>query len=258
MSTSSTATIRTKRFWERAQAALEVVSIVAGIVATVGLWFEGWREFGPRLVFGGVAVEVFAAMWILLASRKLQNILEEELGRVSLLAAQAIERAGETKKGLIEAERNLEQEHTARLKLEAQLAWRQITRAQEDLIIKWLSAYKDAPMKTFCMIDVSAYGPDPEAIQLASQLAKAIGKSGCRTSLEQPSKFGLAPIGIAIEYKPAEEDQWKGNQWANISLGIASALERVGLFVLPVEPFKYVDPRTTHLDAPIRVIVGKH
>ena len=248
MRTSSTATIRTKRRWEWAQAVLEVASIVAGIVATVGLWFEGWREFGPRLVFGGVAVEVFAAIWILAASRKLQNILEEELEGVRLEAARAIERAEEIKRGLVEAERNLEQERTARLKIEAQLAPRRLTGQQEALIERWLSSYKDAPLKSTTMIDVAVYTSDNEASFLARQLWSAFGKSGCKTTFVGLDKLARVPIGILVEYQSDPHD----TQWRNIAAGIVNALRHVDLLVPPAEPMTL-----ERFDSPISVTVGR-
>jgi len=137
--------------------------------------------------------------------------------------------------------------------------WSWINPSQEALIVRWMSQYKDAPRKSHSMIDVGAYGPDPEAVHLAEQVLEAFRQSGCRVGPAQAGAFGIAPLGIVVEYQPAEKDNppWKGNQWAIIAAGIVNTLKHAGLFVLPPEPFKYADPRTAHLDAPLSVIIGK-
>jgi hypothetical protein len=80
---------------------------------------------------------------------------------------------------------------------------------------------------------------------------QAFAKSGCKTTREQPGKYGKVPNEIWVEYDPSNP------QWLHIAAGIVGAMRNAGLFVQPAEPMK-VDPQTGHLDSPIRVIVGKH
>ncbi len=95
--TNSTAIAKTKKRWERAELFLEIVSVLGGLLVGVGLWLEGETTIGQRLVIGGVAIEVFAAWWVLVASRKLQNALESELEILRLKAAQLNEHAEQSK-----------------------------------------------------------------------------------------------------------------------------------------------------------------
>ena len=76
LATNSTAITTIKKRWERAEFWLEVASVVGGLMVGVGLWVEGETSIGQRLVTGGVALEVICAWWVLVSSRKLQNILE--------------------------------------------------------------------------------------------------------------------------------------------------------------------------------------
>ena len=123
--------------------------------------------------------------------------------------------------------------------------------SQADLVARFVGQYKDAPLKTSSMIDVCAWGPDPEAIQLAEQILQALGQSGCKVTREQPGKYGQVPNEIWMGYDP------RNPQWQNIAAGVVGALRNAGLFVQPVEPM-HIDPSTGHLDSPIRIIVGKH
>ena len=88
-------TIPIKRRWEWVLAALEVASVVGGILVAAGLWIEGWRGIGPKLVIVGVVIETFVSVWVLLASRRLQAIQEIELESMRLETARANTRGEE-------------------------------------------------------------------------------------------------------------------------------------------------------------------
>jgi hypothetical protein len=142
--------------------------------------------------------------------------------------------------------RKAEEEHAARLTIQKQLAPRQITSSQKDIILRWLEPYKDAPLKTVTMIDVGAYGNDSEAISLARQLVVIFSESGCKTTSEGIITLVHVPIGILVEYDPANA------QWFHISNGVANALRRVDLLVSPIQPMS-----SGPFESPIRVIVGR-
>jgi hypothetical protein len=150
------------------------------------------------------------------------------------------------RKDVAEAVGKAEEEHAARLKIQAQLAPRQITSSQKDVLIRWLEPYKDAPLKTVTMIDVGAYGNDSEALLLAHQLASIFTESGCKTTFESIITLVRVPIGILVEYDPADA------QWFHIANGVANALRRVDLLVSPIQPMS-----SGPFESPIRVIVGR-
>jgi hypothetical protein len=89
LTTNSSAIATAKKRWERAELWLEIASVAGGLMVGVGLWIEGESTIGQRLVTGGVAMEVICAWWVLIASRKLQNILETEFGELRLKATEA-------------------------------------------------------------------------------------------------------------------------------------------------------------------------
>lgn len=89
------ATIKIKQRWERIESALETASIVGGLLVAAGLWLEGWKGLGAKLVIVGVVIETFVSGWVLLASRKLQTIQERELEEMRLETAKANARAAE-------------------------------------------------------------------------------------------------------------------------------------------------------------------
>lgn len=92
----------------------------------IGLWIEGEATIGQRLVTGGVAMEVFCAWWVLVASRKLQNILEEQFETLRLETAEANQRAEEARRASAEADEKTEKLRAENLALQNILKPRQM------------------------------------------------------------------------------------------------------------------------------------
>jgi len=107
-------TITIKQRWEWVEAALEVASIVGGILVAAGLWLEGWKGFGAKLVIVGVAIEVFVSGWVLLASRKLQALQERELEVMRLETAQAKQKQADAELQLERLKEHSRQRHIMR------------------------------------------------------------------------------------------------------------------------------------------------
>lgn len=208
-------------------------------------WLEIWSAVFGVVVVLGVAGESFFGIRLLWNSWKLQRLQMAESEVLRSDVAQANARAAE-------ANRKAEEEKVARLKIEAQLAPRQLSSHQEDVIVRFMRQYKDAPLETATMIDVCAYGPDPEAMKLANQIVGALAKSGCKVTRDQPGESGRAPLGILVEFRGGG-----GSQWMYIAAGLVAALRQAGLFVLPAEEMEFLEGPSHHVESPIRVTVGK-
>ncbi len=187
MATTSTAITKIKKGWERAEFWLEVASVAGGLMVGVGLWIEGETSIGQRLVTGGVAMEVICAWWVLVASRKLQNILETEFEALRLETAQANQRASEAvtrgeEANARAAEANLE---LARIKLPRMLIDEQQRRLTEEM-----RAYSG---EWFSLSSIE----DPEAIDLVRVIGACL-QNACWEMLEPESAIRIGNIGRGI------------------------------------------------------------
>ncbi len=86
---------RRKRRWELAELGLEIASLIGGALVIWGLWAEGLPAFGSKLVLAGVVIEVAFGWCVLVASRKLQAILETEIAQLQRDAAASAEKQAE-------------------------------------------------------------------------------------------------------------------------------------------------------------------
>ncbi len=201
LATNSTAITTIKKRWERAEFWLEVASVVGGLMVGVGLWVEGETSIGQRLVTGCVALEVICAWWVLVSSRKLQNILEREFETLRLETAQAKQK---------QAEAEL---HLGRLK--EQVAWRHIP-ADE-----FVKALQDGPKAR--MVNVLYLRDDPECWSLAMEFIDVLSKASWPFSLPEPIKpndtppfslfpstlsIGANPTGISVEAREFKFPDW--------------------------------------------------
>jgi len=203
-------------------------------------WIEAGSSIALLLVAIGVGYEFVANRLERPLRAKLDIAREAEMTQLRKDTAEANARAAE-------ANRKAEEEHVARLKIETQLAPRRLTSFQEEVIIRSLEGYKNAPLKTVCMIDIAVYGNnDSEAFDFARELWSAFGKAGCKSNFVGV-KPDRVPIGILVEYDPANV------QWLHIAGGIISALRIIGLTVAPQEPMKTIE----RFDSPVRVVVGR-
>ncbi len=131
----------------------------------VGLWIEGETIIGQRLVTGGVAMEVFCAWWVLVASRKLQNILETEFETLRLETAEA-------KRRQAQAELDLEE-------LRVKVIWRHIDAAK---FLAVLQASTATPTNT----EIVYLRDDPESWSLANEIFTLLHKANWPATLPTP------------------------------------------------------------------------
>jgi hypothetical protein len=172
LATNSTAITKIKEHWERAEFWLEVASVVGGLMVGVGLWIEGETTIGQRLVTGGVAMEVICAWWVLVASRKLQNILETEFEKLRLETAEA-------KRAQAQAELDLEQ-------LRAIVLWRHIA-ADKFLAVLY---GRPKPRNT----EIVYLRDDPEVWSLANEVFTLLHKADWPATFPTPIKPNEASI----------------------------------------------------------------
>ena len=160
----------------------------------IGLWIEGEATIGERLVTGGVAAEVICAWWVLVASRKLQNILEREFETLRLETAQVNERAAEADRHAAEANEKAEHERFERLQLEKRLEWRSLSGEQQELV--------SAKFQTFAghRIDIFMTSADGETVNLANTLRMVMLEAGLTAYMYQTVAPVFPVMGIMIEY----------------------------------------------------------
>ena len=199
------ATITIKRRWEWVIVALEIASVVGGILVAVGLWIEGWKGSGPKLVIVGVVIETFVSGWVLLASRKLQAIQERELETMRLETAEANARAAE-----------------ANLALEKLKTPRTLTPEQRERITREMRTY-------FGQGFAISAAPDPEARELASAIETALISAGWQVG-HPPGAIQAGTIslaagrGVQIEWHSSSLQGTKDSGTA-----LAKVLEEQGL-----------------------------
>jgi hypothetical protein len=164
LATNSTAIAKIKERWERAEFWFEIVSVIGGLMVGVGLWIEGETSIGQRLVTGGVAMEVFCAWWVLVASRKLQNILETEFETLRRETAEARRRQAQAELDLAE--------------LRVKVIWRHI------VADKFLSVLQGSPKPTTTAIVYPR--DDPESWSLANEVFTLLHKAEWPVTLPTP------------------------------------------------------------------------
>jgi hypothetical protein len=122
---------------------------------------ERWGPFiADVLVFGGVFIEVHAGRKSGDARAELQRRSEEKAAEFNLLAAQANERAKNAEVELV--------------KLQAQLAPRELTKAQYDRLQKLKGIVSAINITT---------PSDQDAVQYAAQIAHALGDAGIQVTI---------------------------------------------------------------------------
>ena len=168
----------------------------------VGLWIEGETTVGQRLVTGGVAMEVICAWWVLIASRKLQNILETEFETLRLETARANERAEKAASAVAEsnrlvAEANLE---VARLTLEIEKmrAPRVFTPEQRANLVAQLKLPRVPDWMREWGVEVIIDNDDQEARSFGEQLSADLKRANWNVRT-QPNPNRLAMTGVVIE-----------------------------------------------------------
>jgi hypothetical protein len=258
LATNSTAIAKVKRRWERAEWWLEVASVVGGLMVGVGLWVEGETSVGQRLVTSGVAMEVICAWWVLVASRKLQNILETEFETLRLETASANERAAES--GRIAATANLE---IARLTLELErLTAPRIIAQREQVIGDLRSIVAELIPYGSLRVEIFTLDNDDEVVRLRDQLIDVLQQAGWEPRMNQNRRVmsgGLPVNGVTVEMQAGTTvRQLRGRHGDNVTydlgrkgLAMVKALQTGGLWVNGPYP-------TSNMvtDAQLEIIVG--
>jgi hypothetical protein len=265
LATKSTTAIKSKQRWERLEVVLEVASIGGGVLLTVGLWLEGWKGLGAKLVIVGVAIEVFVSGWVLLASRKLQTIQERALEEMRYETAQANARAEEASRDAAEsnriaAEANLE---VARLNLEIERlqAPRILNLKQRDQAINELrAAVTELIPYGSLRVEIFTVDNDDEVIRLRDQLCDILQQAGWIPRMNLNRRPTILPVnGVTVELQTGTTVRQLRSGHANNltfnlgpkALALVSALRRAGLEVSG--PFPTSNMVT---DASIEIIVG--
>lgn len=180
-------------------------------MVAVGLWIEGETTIGQRLVTGGVAMEVICAWWVLIATRKLQNILETEFETLRLetaeanrRAAEAVTRGKEAEARAAEANEKAEHERLERLKIERQIAPRAISPEQHKSIVDQLLAYRpDVPVGVF------AAKQNAEIMSFSNSLIWALSEAKWPVSAGVKEDQYRAVVGVVIEVRAnADSKDW--------------------------------------------------
>ncbi len=248
MATNSAAIVKIKKRWERAELWLEVASVVGGLMVGVGLWVEGETTIGQRLVIGGVAMEVICAWWVLVASRKLQNILETEFERLRLVTAEAVTRGEEAKRAAAEAtaraaEANEKAEHERleRRKIEKKLAPRAFNSFQRETMLKQLKLVGE-----WATADLIAVAGTEEANGIAHQIWRLLADAGWKVAANPALRIDRIPTGILVESDPKDFGA------PNIATSLAQTLRMCGGLLTVHESMTHRE----QFDSPIRITVG--
>jgi len=148
-------------------------------MVAVGLWVEGETTIGQRLVVGGVAMEVVCAWWVLIASRKLQNILETGLETLRLEAANANARAAEAMLELSRIERRLE--------------LRSLTPQEQERIANKIVFWKVSQIAV-----VNARADDSEVQDFLTQLTRILAEAGWHPIVIKDTNVSRGLIGLLV------------------------------------------------------------
>ncbi len=203
---------------------------------------EGWRAFDQELVVMGVGIEAFVAVWVLVASRKLQAIQERELEEMRLATAQANTRAAE-------ANEKAEHERLERLRLEEKFAPRRLFGEPTKTIASTLRLRgPDAPVPIFVCRH------DSEMMRFANDLVSVLQLAGWRVGEGGVKSYDRVILGVWIETGDNATDK---------------DVDRVELLIetlrtegIAVEGHKARKPSFTTakapaLDCPIQILVGE-
>jgi len=178
------------------------------------------------------------------------NIKEEHLRRE---IANTQERAASAEQRAAEANQKAEEEHLARVKIEAQLAPRSLNKAQREAILDKLSAFKGS------RINIFTFGETPEIIQLTSSLSTLLRAAGW--NLEVWNAVGGGSVsGVLVLTRTASDKSIE-----NAANALVSALNESGIaagkwqsFSDPAPPATMVTGPTWDASkiAPIRMLIG--
>lgn len=243
------------------------VALVFGLVgeyAESDKW-KRWQKLFALLVIGGVAGELLADGGIFVLSRHLQTVAETEIAELNKKAAEASERAaraeehlGEANKRAAEAEREAaksnetaEKERFARLQLEARLAPRSLSLAQQKDVRERLKQFSGT------RLDIFVYGDTNEMLSLGFTLSSIAGAAGWNVRIWGVS-VEIVVTGVVIGTKPGQDRAVE-----NAADALLSALNRNGIraargnvFALPI-PGRLTGPPWNGVDtAPIRMLIG--
>jgi hypothetical protein len=249
LATNSTAITTAKKRWERAEFWLEAASVIGGLMVGVGLWIEGESTFGQRLVTGGVAMEVICAWWVLIASRKLQNILETEFAKVRLETANANQRAAEAEKHAAEAQLELERFRAPRII------------QNRDEVVSELKAVLDPMSANAIRVEIFTVDNDDEVIRLRDQFIDLLQQAGWRVQMNLNRRISgdMPTNGVTVEIHVGSTVRSFFDRNGNVNtynlgekaLAVVSAFRNGGLQITgPMHSSKMAT------DAQIEIVIG--
>jgi hypothetical protein len=224
--------------WKRSRRGLEVLSIVGGAVAVIGLWQEGLRDWGAALVWIGVFIEVFGSFWMYGVSRRIEKFDAEELEEMRLKTA--------------EAEKSLESERLARLTLEEKLAPRRLSgEAFHRIALRLKLREPSATVPIF----VCRY--DSEVMRFASDLGDVLSGAGWHVGKGGLKTYDRITLGVWIE---TATNASTGDSERADELEQALQAEQIAVqrwYKVRVPSLRSPEVTDAALNSPVQILIGE-
>ena len=165
------------------------------------LYVWGWRGS-----IGGALITAIAVVLLMWGTRVRDKDFESKMGQAHERAAQLEKDAAQARleqeklrQSNVRLEASVEQERVARLQLQQQVAWRNLSVFQYDAIVKTLS-------RTPLRVDVVSISSDPESHAYARQIVQALRDAGCSV-ITAHGMFPEPIFGIQVSKTKRPEDE---------------------------------------------------